>query len=218
MLPNPFSEEDAQRYIAEFKSWPHEFPPDQLVYAGFRSAATPSSADKVNCYGCSAFVEQWHDPSKALQEHLRQTPACPIALEIKQSRLEIEAEIRQITLAQLVKQRDIRRKSALKILAAPQQQALLPSIENSHSVETKDTYLLQLYRNRATLLASSPWHFSGMHLLPVSPLIPALDIAVYNFPSGLLEAIEEVLGEEFMDGWFVRPVSLFLSAVSWWQR
>lgn len=95
MLPNPFSEEDGQRYIAEFKSSPSWFSPDQFVYAGFRSVATPSSANKVKCYGCNLTLDSVGSIPFPLQKHLEKSPACPIALAIQQRGLEIEEDAKQ---------------------------------------------------------------------------------------------------------------------------
>ncbi|KAL8846116.1 MAG: hypothetical protein Q9221_008772 [Calogaya cf. arnoldii] len=44
-------EEDAQRYIAEFKSQPSQHSAAQLVYAGFRFGSGPSTYGNVRCYG-----------------------------------------------------------------------------------------------------------------------------------------------------------------------
>ncbi|KAI4273866.1 MAG: hypothetical protein LQ337_004333 [Flavoplaca oasis] len=121
MLPNPFSEEDADRHIAEFKSWPHKFPPNQLVYAGFRSALTAHYPDTAICYACSLVLQSWKAADQPLSLHLSTSPACPIALEIQQSKTEIEEKIKQDTLAQIIKQREIRRENAAIALALPLQ-------------------------------------------------------------------------------------------------
>lgn len=96
MLPNPFSEEDAQHYIAEFKSWPYSCQADQLVYAGFRSAATAQHPLSIQRYGCMLNLQYVQfEGRNPLQTHLQHKPDCPIALAIQQRCLEIEEEVKQ---------------------------------------------------------------------------------------------------------------------------
>ncbi|KAI4235694.1 MAG: hypothetical protein LQ349_002968 [Xanthoria aureola] len=166
MLPNPFSEEDAQRYIAEFTSWPHKFPPDQLVYAGFRSAATPSVADRVTCHGCNLTLDSFWTISNPLKAHLEKRRPCPIALAIQRRGLEIEEDaeqkakdIIQTTLAQLAQQSEIHRGNVQARLS--QQQTSLPSTKKSTPLETKEARLLQFYRHNGQKKESNPWYLGN---------------------------------------------------------
>ncbi|KAL8844913.1 MAG: hypothetical protein Q9176_000585 [Flavoplaca citrina] len=148
MLPNPFSEEDAHRYIAELKSWPHNFPPDQLIYAGFRSAPTAQYTDTAICYACSLVLQSQKEMDHPLSVHLSMIPACPIAWEIQQSKTEIEEKIKQDTLAQIIKQREIRQENAGNALALPLQQRSKPSAERSLLLESKEGRLLHFHRKK----------------------------------------------------------------------
>lgn len=211
MLPNPFSEEDAQRYIAEFKSWPHEFPPDQLVYAGFRSAATPLDADLVTCYGCNLNMREWRQDYNTLEEHLKQRPACPIALKIQQSKWERDEEIKQTTLDQLDRQMEIRRHSAKNTRAGPLQEACPPHVGNTQPLEMpQEAYLLQFHRDKGKGIGSSQWYLSS-YATKVMPLFIGTPSAsktwAYASAPGLCEAIMAVLGKGgIMNGWFVYTV------------
>lgn len=224
MLPNPFSEEDAQRYIAEFKSWPHEFPPDQLVYAGFRSEATPSAADRVTCYGCNLELSRWRHTDNALEEHLKRSPACPIVLKIQQSKLERAEEIKQTTLAQLDRQMEIRRQSAKNALAESLQQECLPHVGNTEPLKMmKEARLLHFYRDKGNGMGSSQWYLSnynyGTQVLPSGISTSSLSMPwAYASAIGLSKAIMAVLGERGMNGWFVYTVFVSGSLASWQHR
>ncbi|KAI4226535.1 MAG: hypothetical protein L6R36_003076 [Xanthoria steineri] len=199
MLPNPFSEEDAQRYIAEFKSWPHEFPPDQLVYAGFRSEATPSAADRVTCYGCNLELSRWRHTDNALEEHLKRSPACPIVLKIQQSKLERAEEIKQTTLAQLDRQMEIRRQSAKNALAESLQQECLPHVGNTEPLKMmKEARLLHFYRDKGNGMGSSQWYLSnynyGTQVLPSDGSVHYVDVVIEKMDTGTKG--DEMKGDE----------------------
>ncbi|KAL8684488.1 MAG: hypothetical protein Q9224_006320, partial [Gallowayella concinna] len=70
MLPNPFSEEEAQRYINEFTTWPHDFTPHQIVYAGFRAEPRLRYPDNVTCDTCGTEIWNWTADLDPLDEHL----------------------------------------------------------------------------------------------------------------------------------------------------
>ncbi|CAO1597858.1 hypothetical protein XANCAGTX0491_001649 [Xanthoria calcicola] len=149
MLPNPFSEED-----------------DQLVYAGFRSAATPSVADRVTCHGCNLTLDSFWTISNPLKAHLEKRRPCPIALAIQQRGLEIEEDaeqkakdIIQTTLAQLAQQSEIHRGNVQARLS--QQQTSLPSTKKSTPLETKEARLLQFYRHNGQKKESNPWYLGN---------------------------------------------------------
>ncbi|KAL8894297.1 MAG: hypothetical protein Q9192_004438 [Flavoplaca navasiana] len=206
MLPNPFSEEDAHRYIAEFKSWPHNFPPDQLVYPGFRSAPTAQYPDTARCYACSLVLQSRKDMDQPLSVHLSMIPACPIAREIQQSKTKIEEKIKQDTLAQIIKQREIRQENAGNALALPLQQRYKPSVERSLQLESKEGRLLHFNRK----MKSGLWHISnvaGQGMPLCTEAVTACDILTYGFPNGLSAAITDVLREGgSMNGWFVQAI------------
>ena len=201
MLPNPFSEEDAHRYIAEFKSWPHNFPPDQLVYAGFRSAATTPSSDMVKCYGCTLTMNRWHDTSLPLELHLQHRPSCPIASIIQEHKTVIDDEIKNDTLAQLNKQFEFRRQNAMKALTVSKQRASLPLVQESHPL--MEAYRLHFYWDYRQNPQTNIWHlssFASRLWLPTEASTSRDNIGVDD----LSEAIMEVLGEEgIMSGWCV---------------
>ncbi|KAL8653298.1 MAG: hypothetical protein Q9226_003910 [Calogaya cf. arnoldii] len=194
MIPNPFSEEDAQRYIAEFKSKPYSSSKAQLVYAGFRSGPGSSIYGNVRCYGCeldlSAGVNFDCDP---LQTHLGKKPGCPIALKIKQRRLEIQDEIKQAaeeektkTLAQLAKQSKIHHEKM---------QARLWQ----HALQTQETRLLRFQRNKITKLQHDTWY---LHSFDDQDYAEEPPWFVHYADPELLEAIEAALGERgLINGW-----------------
>ncbi|KAL8781564.1 MAG: hypothetical protein Q9213_005950 [Squamulea squamosa] len=194
MLSKPFSEEDAQGYLDEFTSWPHKFSPIQLVYAGFRSAASTSTPDNVICYGCQLELDDWSDDDTPLYAHLEDSPDCPIALEIQQYQEDTEEEIKEHTLALITKQKEVRQQNAKNALAEISQQMTVPSIE-------KEARLLQFYRGKDGMPVDAPLQQTSTEST----------ILTETYDAGLMAAIAEALGEGGnMDGWFVTYLLLIL--------
>ncbi|KAL8770603.1 MAG: hypothetical protein Q9209_003671 [Squamulea sp. 1 TL-2023] len=207
MLSNPFSEEDAQRYLDEFTSWPHTFSPLELVYAGFRSAANTTSPDNVICYGCKLEIGDWSEENDPLSAHLEDSADCPIALAIEKNQEDTEEEIKQHTLALITKQKKIREENAKNALAIISQQTGLPSIE-------KEARLLQFYRGKHDKGKDGAWELSnvggkGMPVdAPLQQTSTESTILTETYDADLMAAIAEALGEGgHMDGWVVNSIS-----------
>ncbi|KAL8683262.1 MAG: hypothetical protein Q9186_000764 [Xanthomendoza sp. 1 TL-2023] len=99
MLPNPFSEEEAQRYINEFTTWPHDFTPHQIVYAGFRANPWPAFPDNVSCDTCGTEIWNWTANLDPLDEHLSYNNSCQHAIQIQAKAIAKEEAMKQIAIA-----------------------------------------------------------------------------------------------------------------------
>ncbi|KAL8805249.1 MAG: hypothetical protein Q9200_005502 [Gallowayella weberi] len=204
MLSNPFSEEAAQRYINEFTTWPHNFPPHQIVYAGFRANPWPGYPDNAECHFCGLECYYWTEDRDPLHEHLRDNNPCPHAIRLQAKAIAKEEAIKQIAIAKELTEEE--RKSNTQDLIARHDD---PSACDLHHGE--EARLLHFFQDRKPL---STWQLSsprskgmpvdmalGRTLTPGGPLTDVHD-------TKLLRAITEAVGEGgIMNGWQIHAIS-----------
>ncbi|KAL8798466.1 MAG: hypothetical protein Q9182_006646 [Xanthomendoza sp. 2 TL-2023] len=219
MLPNPFSDEEAQRYINEFKTWPHAFTPHQIVYAGFRAHPRPGYSDNTRCHFCGLEFYHWTEDDDALYEHLRKEITCSHAIRLQARTIAKEEAMKQLAMIAKQDEEDKARKLMEEAIKSNKQDLVAPHHDPSecdlHHYE--EARLLHFFQDRTKPFA---WHLSSPHRkgMPVDMALGhtltqrAKLTDIHN--TKLLQAITEVVGEGgIMEGWQIHAISERISSV-----